>query len=143
MRWLYNNKPLETVPEWVFGFVYRITNTETGRMYIGKKQFKTIRRVRSAKKTRATVKRKESDWKTYTGSCVELNEDIARIGAGKFKFEILIIVETKGQLSYAEEAAHYKYHVLLDDRYYNNSVGPGRMRSVRRDPDFITAIRGI
>ena len=37
--WLYNNSPLEIIPENAYGYVYLITNTITGRKYIGKKLF--------------------------------------------------------------------------------------------------------
>ena len=37
--WLYKEKPLETVPDDAYGYVYLITNTATNRKYIGKKLF--------------------------------------------------------------------------------------------------------
>ncbi len=37
MTWLYNNQPVETLPEDCVGFVYLITNTTNDRKYIGKK----------------------------------------------------------------------------------------------------------
>ena len=37
MNWLYNNKEVIELPEDCAGFVYQITNTTTGRKYIGKK----------------------------------------------------------------------------------------------------------
>ena len=38
-HWLYNNELLTEVPSKAFGFVYMITNTLTGKMYIGRKYF--------------------------------------------------------------------------------------------------------
>ncbi len=37
--WIYNNKPLEEIPEKAYGYVYLITNNQTGKKYIGKKLF--------------------------------------------------------------------------------------------------------
>ena len=37
MTWLYQDTPIETLPEECVGFVYLITNNLTGRKYIGKK----------------------------------------------------------------------------------------------------------
>ena len=39
MTWLYQNTPVETLPESCVGFVYLITNNLTGRKYIGKKLY--------------------------------------------------------------------------------------------------------
>ena len=61
--WLYDNKELEVIPEDAYGYVYLITNTATGRKYIGKKLFwfrKT--KVVKGKKKRIKV---ESDWRDY------------------------------------------------------------------------------
>jgi len=37
MTWLYQDTPIEMLPEECVGFVYLITNNLTGRKYIGKK----------------------------------------------------------------------------------------------------------
>ena len=37
MHWTYRGKEITNMPEDVVGFVYIITNTSNGRMYIGKK----------------------------------------------------------------------------------------------------------
>ena len=37
MIWLFENKQVDVLPEDCVGFVYLITNTITGRKYIGKK----------------------------------------------------------------------------------------------------------
>jgi len=45
MQWIYQNEPVTELPEDCAGIVYLITNTESGRMYIGKKlaRFRTTR----------------------------------------------------------------------------------------------------
>ena len=85
-----------------FGFIYRITELNTGREYIGKKQFtKMTRKVVKGRKNRKVVY-SESNWKVYTGSSVELNEQISVNGKDNYKFEIISLHKTKGSLYYAE-----------------------------------------
>jgi hypothetical protein len=74
MTWLYNGKPVEELPEGVVGFVYLITNTQSGKRYIGKKlaRFKKTKPPLKGRKNkrRTTV---ESDWRDYYGSSDALN----------------------------------------------------------------------
>ena len=93
-KWAYANDHMlsgagyvcEPPPDSI-GFVYKITNSLTGRAYIGKKllQFKGTKQVKGKKK-RTLV---ESDWRTYNGSNVELQNDIAALGETNFVFTIL------------------------------------------------------
>ena len=89
-NWIFEDKIVDQLPEWVTGFVYQITNTVNGRMYIGKKlaRFKKSRKPLKGRvnKRRYTV---DSDWKEYFGSSDELNADIKKFGKSKFKREIL------------------------------------------------------
>jgi hypothetical protein len=57
MSWYYQNQLITELPEDCVGFVYCITNTTTGRMYIGKKlakfsktTYKTIKLKNGTKK---------------------------------------------------------------------------------------------
>ena len=59
-----------------FGFVYRITNLQTGKQYIGRKYFTQRRKPRGGKR-RVTS---ESDWKKYYGSSEELKRDRKLLG---------------------------------------------------------------
>ena len=59
-----------------FGFVYRITNLQTEKAYIGRKYFYAFRTPKGKKRK---VKQ-ESDWKKYYGSCPELKEDKYYVG---------------------------------------------------------------
>ena len=95
-----------------FGFVYRITNTINDRQYIGKKQlFFTERRKVKGRKNRKVIK-KESDWKKYTGSNNELNEEIRQKGGELFTYEILRLCRTKTELGYFECMYQFKENVL-------------------------------
>ena len=117
-------------PSNFFGFVYEITRIETGRSYIGKKQLVFTRRMKiSGRKNRKHVK-KESDWKTYTGSCKELNEEISVLGKDKFEFKILEFCLTKRDMGYLETKFQFERDVLnarFNDgiglrKYYNSNI---------------------
>ena len=77
MTWTYENKPIKDLPEGVVGFVYQITNNETGRKYIGKKlaQFKKSRPPLKGRRNKRRYKI-ESDWKEY----FEENKDLIFLG---------------------------------------------------------------
>ena len=60
--WLYKNTTFSSddIGDF-FGFVYRITNLQTGKKYIGRKYFYQFRKPRG--KSRKV--KSESDWKKY------------------------------------------------------------------------------
>ena len=64
--WIFENETVTELPEECTGFVYLITNTITGRKYIGKKlaRFKTTKPPLKGKKNKRRG-HKESDWKDY------------------------------------------------------------------------------
>ena len=103
-----------------FGFIYIITNNINGRQYIGKKQcVSRVKRKPLKGKTRNRIDHKESDWKTYTGSSKELNEDIAKYGKENFTFEILEWCGSKWELAYKEIKKQIEFDVLLNESFYN------------------------
>jgi hypothetical protein len=59
MTWLYNNQPVETLPEDCVGFVYMITNTTNDRKYIGKKLAKFSRTTQKTVKLKNGNKKKK------------------------------------------------------------------------------------
>lgn len=71
---------------------------------------------------------KESDWKTYFGSCEELRKDVLKYGAKSFKREVLEICGCKRDLSYAEAREQFIRNVLyaqLSDgtkAFYNANI---------------------
>jgi len=74
MTWLFENSTVETLPEECVGFVYLITNKQSGRRDIGKKLAKFSRttyrmvKLKNGKKKRKKIRGKiESDWQTYYG----------------------------------------------------------------------------
>lgn len=106
-----------------YGFIYKITCLPTGKMYIGKKQCKsTLKRrpLKGKKNKRHEVV--ETDWKSYTSSSRELNEDILKYGKDKFKFEIIEFCESKFALAYKEAKLQFEEEVLLREDYYNGII---------------------
>lgn len=121
--WFYNDKEFDSTPEQYQGFVYMITELDTGKKYIGKKFFwkpKTLPKTKSRKKRIKT--RVESDWKDYYGSNKNVQELVESKGKDKYKREILILCKTKGECSYYEAKYQFKYDVLLSDEYYNELI---------------------
>ena len=108
------------ISEEVFGFIYLITNLTNNKKYIGKKQCisKFKRKPLKGKKNKR-IEYKQSDWKSYTSSSTELNEDIVKIGKENFKFEILKACNSKWELAYEEAKEQINREVLLRDDYYN------------------------
>ena len=109
-----------------FGYVYCITNLQTGRKYIGRKYFVQKRKPRSGKGKRRVTS--ESDWKKYYGSSDELKGDLKKFGKGIFKREILSLHKTKGTVNFEETKQLFLNNVLteaLDDgtpAYYNSNI---------------------
>ena len=124
----WNNLPDDFNPDDWFGFVYCITRKDTTRKYIGKKQIHSYRRkkVKGRKNRKKVVS--ESKWKTYTGSCDDLNLEIETLGKEKFTFEVLKLCKTKGELTFSEVEYQIKKDVLtalLEDgnrAYYNANI---------------------
>lgn len=85
-----------------FGFVYAIINLLSGRMYIGKKQYWSRRRVGKPGTKRRKIKTYPNKWEFYTGSSTDLNRDIEELGKDNFVFILLENSSTKGILHYSE-----------------------------------------
>jgi hypothetical protein len=121
MSWIYNGAEYdlgESTHKDVYGFVYVVTNIETGKKYIGKKVFwsKKTKQVKGKKKKYLA----ESDWKSYYGSNETLNEE--RGSGTLFHREILRLCQSKSECSYFEAKLQFQYDVLLSDEYYNGWI---------------------
>ena len=123
--WIYEGEPFTT--EHIgdqFGFVYRITNIQNGKQYIGRKYFWSKRKPRGGKR-RVTS---ESDWKKYYGSSEELKGDRKLLGNDLFKREILSTHPTKGKVNYEETKQLFLNNVLQETladgtpAYYNSNI---------------------
>ena len=123
--WIYEGSPFtsDDIGDY-YGFVYRITNTISGKSYIGRKYFVQKRKPKGGKRNVTS----ESDWKRYFGSSEELKQDIKRIGRSAFRREILSLHETLGKVNYEETKQLFLHNVLmeaLDDgtpKYYNSNI---------------------
>lgn len=125
MDWIYNNS-LFDAPGDNYGFVYLITNTITGRKYIGKKFFWAMKiKVTQCKGVKKKKRYKaESDWKNYWSSSEELQADIAKLGKENFTREIIRLCPSKGTTNYFEAKLQFQYEVLENpDLWYNGFIG--------------------
>lgn len=119
--WTHQGKPIGPADiEGNYGFVYLISDTETGKKYVGKKLFWSRKtKVVKKKKKRTLV---ESDWQTYYGSNLELIAEVEKSGGSRFKREVLHLCKSKGECNYWEAYEQFTRNVLLDDSYYNSWI---------------------
>lgn len=121
--WIYNNEPFDDTPEEYQGFVYLITDMETGKKYVGKKFFWKPKTLPVTKTRKRRVKtRTESDWRKYYGSSDAVKQLVEQSGGERFKREILRLCKTKGECSYYEAKYQFDFDVLLRDDYYNEFI---------------------
>ena len=138
--WTYRGKIVdsECIPIWAVSFIYCITNIkavdeETGKYYhkpyIGRKMLNTTNRRKigvrekaitgTRKKFKTVVK--DSDWKNYWGSCVELLTDKEKLGEKSFTREIVEWCWNKKYTGYAE-VKHQILNNVLQDSTYNGNI---------------------
>jgi len=129
MTWLYENQPVETLPEDCVGFVYLITNLSNERKYIGKKLAKfskttqkTVKLKNGTKKKKKVRTKVDSDWRDYYGSSPGLTKDVELQGRDNFKREILYYCKSKAECSYVEAREQFSRKVLESDDYYNGHI---------------------
>jgi hypothetical protein len=129
MQWIYQGQPIEQLPEECVGFVYIITNTVSGRMYVGKKlaRFKTTRYKMHTQKNGKKIRKKirgavASDWQEYYGSSDQLNRDVESLGRDRFQREILYYCRSKAECNYIEAREQFTRKVLESDQYYNGHI---------------------
>jgi hypothetical protein len=136
MNWIYNGGIIEDIsqfPHNTYGFVYKITHTPTGKSYIGKKVLYHNKKVKLGKKEleqqsgpgrKPTTKNiiKESDWKTYYGSELEIKKLLAESKHNEFERVILKLVDNKKLLTYFETKYQFIYEVLESPGWMNSSI---------------------
>ena len=129
MTWTYRKKEVQEIPEIYVGFVYLITNTLSGRKYIGKKlakfsktSYKTVTLKNGTKKKKKVRSKVDSDWRTYFGSNLELNNDVKSLGEHNFTREILYYCKSKAECSYIEAREQFKRKVLESKDFYNGHI---------------------
>jgi len=125
-------KPFEANLE-KFGFVYIITNTKSGKAYVGCKQYFLGK------------SKKKMKWETYIGSSKYLKADIEKIGKKHFTFEVIAEYKNKRSLRYYEAYYQMKWDVLTatiegsdEPAFYNSYVGGKWYRPIEsyKDPEY-------
>jgi len=129
MSWTHQGQPVTEIPEEYIGFVYLITNTISGKMYIGKKlskfaktTYKVVKLKNGTKKRKKIKGKVESDWQDYYGSNDTLKADVIKLGPENFQREILYFCKTKAECSYIEAREQFSRRVLESDDYYNGQI---------------------
>lgn len=129
MHWTYQDTLIEELPEDCVGFVYLITNTISGKKYIGKKlakfsktTYKVVKLKNGTKKKKKIRSKIDSDWRDYYGSSPNLTKDIELLGKENFKREILYYCTSKAQCSYIEAREQFLNKVLESDDWYNGHI---------------------
>lgn len=128
MSWYYQRE-IAVPPADAQAFVYLITNVNTGRKYIGKKNltakkttYKQHTQKNGKKVRKRVVKYVDSDWQDYWGSCKPLLDDIFNQGKYMFKREILLWCHSRQLAAYHEARLQFEHNVLLDSNYYNGII---------------------
>jgi hypothetical protein len=129
MSWTYQGQVVEKLPDDCVGYVYCITNTISGRQYIGKKlakfsktTYKTVKLKNGTKKKKKIRSKIDSDWQEYYGSSPNLTADIDKLGKENFSREILYYCKSKSETSYVEAREQFDRKVLESDNYYNGHI---------------------
>lgn len=124
MNWTYNGEEFtsDMIGDY-YGFIYRITNLINSHDYVGRKYFKSKRKLKplKGKKNRRT-KVIETDWQDYWGSSQRLLEDIEIFGKENFKREIILLCKTRGETNYMEAKIQFDENVLLREDNYNGII---------------------
>ena len=122
--WIYNEQIYDKTPDDYQGFVYVITELDTDKKYIGKKNFWRPKVLpKNSKRTRRIRTKTESNWRDYYGSNKEVQILVESKGKSNYKREILRLCKTKGEMSYYEAKLQFENDVLLSDIYYNEFIG--------------------
>ena len=121
LTWTYNGADFtEEQIQDNYGFVSLITNTQTGKKYIGKKFFYSSKtKVLKGKKKKIKV---SSDWKNYYGSSAEVTKDVLQLGQENFSREIIYLCKSKGECGYLEAKEQFVKGALESDNYYNTWI---------------------
>ena len=126
MTWYYKGNEItseDLIETGCIGFVYLITDLLNNKKYVGKKLFRTTKKLPPLKgKTRKRSKIVETDWMEYYGSSDEVKQLVEQFGGIRFKRDIIHLCKTKGEMSYLEAKEQFDREVLFDDQYYNEFI---------------------
>ncbi len=135
-KWTYNDVDFSSddIGDY-YGFIYRITNMVNGHDYVGRKYFRTKRKLKPLKGRKNKRHRIiETDWESYYGSSKRLLEDIEVLGKENFKREIILLCDTRGNTNYYEAKIQFDEDVLLREDNYNGiiaiKIGVGSVKNI-------------
>jgi len=120
--WHYKGKVIKDrtdLPLKAIGFVYKIRNLKTDKLYIGKKILLNKRTKPPLKGyKRKRIQYVESNWLKYTGSNIHTKiwgvEDCYR--------EIMYICYNRTMMTYYETMLQFKENVLESDKFLNDNI---------------------
>lgn len=120
--WLWQDKEFtENDVDKYIGFVYEITEIDTGKKYVGQKVFwnKTVKKPLKGKVNKRRGK-KPSDWQEYYGSNEELKNLVAERGKDFYTRKILRLCTYKSELNYYEAREIFIRDAVIDPMYFNS-----------------------
>jgi hypothetical protein len=105
------------------GFVYKVTEIDTKKFYIGKKAFWKIRKLKPLKgKINGRNKKVETDWKTYNTSNKYLQEKMKQ-NPENYSLEIISLCKNKTERALKE--TYYQINEYLTGNWkdmYNECI---------------------
>lgn len=123
-KWIYEGKEvknIEDMPKGCCGFIYNIINKTKDKFYIGRKQLINNYKLPPLKgKGKRKRKIKKETWLQYTGSNLELNNDIKN--GDIIEKNILIYCYSKKQMTYYEVKYQYIMGCLEVENCYNQQI---------------------
>lgn len=123
------------------GYIYMTTILDTGRKYIGKKNFFHNTNVKLGKKELANLPTargkkpskklvtKESDWKTYYGSAQEIKDSVKQYPKERITRTLIRLCKSKKELTYYECKYLFDYNVLEPNSGFINDNILGKFYS--------------
>tara|TARA_R110000803_G_scaffold22060_2_gene55084 strand:+ start:2224 stop:2643 length:420 start_codon:yes stop_codon:yes gene_type:complete len=118
--WTYKGNIVNTLmdlPAQTIGFIYLISNIETGQYYLGKKSLYSHRTLPPLKGTKRKRKvTKESKWQEYMSSNPEVQEWTS------YTKEILECCNTPKELTFRETEALFCLKTMEDERSLNSNI---------------------
>lgn len=123
--WLYKSLPLSDeqihdFPEQYEAFVYIMVHSPSGKRYIGKKNFHSVKTVKGSRKKQKTV----SNWLSYFSSSDDIKE-LTRTPEDKlnWKREIIYLCKEQKYANYLEVKLQFQMGCLEDrDKWFNSNI---------------------
>ena len=125
--WHYNNQIYNELHDKdLIGFVYEITDKETGKKYIGKKNFYQTRKTKLSKKKQEQLNTKkthlklttETKWQEYKSS----HQELKKLPENRLFKVIHSFHYSNRDLTYAEAKLQFERDVIHNDIYLNKNI---------------------